>query len=179
MRFVMRLIGRLVTLVLNVLEHTSLGLGVLFFAIMTGMAFSGVIMRYFFQMGFTGQTAIMSLLMTGGVFLGVASVTRDNSHIRISFFADKLLGQKRAARVGATIENIAGVMACGFLTYQAVRWVLLGYRAGAPFWMPRLILLVGMALLTIFYTERLVRQIIFGHADETEDSNQTGETEDI
>ena len=120
--------------------------------------------------------------MTWGVFLGVASITRDNSHIRVSFFADKILGQEKASRVGITLENITGVAACGFLTYLSTRWILFSYQAGTTLWVPRLAVLIGTALLTIFYVERLIKQIKSYRAQRTpeqEGGKKTGDGEYI
>jgi len=155
----MRLLGRLIALVLNLLEKSSLTIGILFFASITVIAVIGVIMRYTVHQPIQWETQILTMLMAWGVFLGLASVTRNNSHIRISFFADKLLGRRRAAWAGSFIESFVGFCACSFLAYLSGRWILLSATHNALLWQPRLGIAIGMALMAVFYAERLIRHL--------------------
>ncbi|MFC2059427.1 TRAP transporter small permease [Chloroflexota bacterium] len=70
--------------------------------------FLAVILRYVFHIHLSWTDETTTHMMTWGVFLGVASVSRANSHIRIGFFAEKMLGARRAAIVWTTTENVIG-----------------------------------------------------------------------
>jgi TRAP-type C4-dicarboxylate transport system permease small subunit len=176
----MRFVKRFLTLFLDVLDYSSTGAGVFFFSVMTAIAFVSVILRYFFEIHILWETQILPFLFIWGVFLGAASVTRDNSHIRVNFFAEKIFGEKRAVKVWTTVENIAGLAASIYITQLSFRWVQDEIETGAIIvsrpsygaWIPHMGIMIGMGLVAIFYAERLVRQILLWRTPETKAENE-------
>ncbi|MFC1963026.1 TRAP transporter small permease [Chloroflexota bacterium] len=141
--------------------------GALLFAVMLIMGFVSVILRYFVQLPLSWTEEILSFMMAWGVFLGGGTVVRRYNHIRMSFFAEKLFGTKRAPVVWTALENVVGFGATIFLSYHSYRWVLFTYRTGAhaigdipyPFWVVRMVVLIGFGLMGLFYLERIFKQV--------------------
>jgi len=183
----MSFLRRYGTLPLDAMEKLTLSFSALLFAVMTIFAFVAVILRYFFDTGVMWETEVLGYFMAWGVFLGAASVTRENSHVRVSYFADKIFGEKRAPKVSFTLENIIGICACGYLTHIASRWIIRTVESGAigpgdlqyALWIPRLVVVIGLPLMVLYYTERLVKQIISWRTPDTAENEQSEESVDI
>ena len=145
---------------------------------MTSIAFISVILRYGFEIHILWETQILPFVFVWGVFLGAASVTRDHSHIRVSFFAELIFGEKRALKVWTTVENVAGLAACIFITYLSVRWVHAEYVSGAVviskpsygLWIPHLAITIGMGLMSIFSRQQIRKRVVSTPVAETSSS---------
>jgi len=152
---------------LNGLEGMSLWISMFLFAVMFIIMFLAVILRYIFNIHLSWTDETTTHMMTWGVFLGVASVGRANSHIRIGFFAEKILGARRAAIVWTTTENVIGITVATYFAYYGYEWILLSQKFGAKsvgefvysLWILRSVYFIGMVLMAIFYFERIVKQI--------------------
>ena len=163
----MTYIGKAVKYTLDFLEKAPLWFAMLLFLIMTCIAFMGVIMRYTVHSPITWEHEVTSFMMAWGVFLGTATVTRDNSHIRISFFAEKIFGAKRGPEAWSFMEEVMGMGLCGYICYLGGRWIKLSYDTGAAslgdirydLWIPRMAVSIGLALMVVFYTERFVKRL--------------------
>lgn len=113
------------------------------------------IMRYAFTAPTSWSLEINTFLLVYLAIVGAADVLRVQSHIRISFFADKLpVMAQRVVRGGVGLVGVAfcGIMAWrgGLLSYQAWDY---GERVsssfGTPMVFPYGILPIGFGLLTI------------------------------
>jgi len=137
------------------------------FAVMFIIMFLAVILRYIFHINLSWTDETTTHMMTWGVFLGLASVCRTNSHIRIGFFAEKVLGMRRATLLWTTIENVVGITIAIYFAYYGYEWILLSQKFGAKsvgefvysLWIVRSVYFIGMVLMAIFYFERIVKQI--------------------
>lgn len=153
---------------LDLIEVLANSAGVLVIAAIAVVTFVFVIYRYIPQLPPLGWgVELCSLLCLGAVFFGVATVTRRNRHIKMTFFAEFLFKQ-RAPSFMAAAENITGLGICVLLSVLGYRFVHSSYLMGTnaygalkyPLWVPQTMLLVGPALMVIFYLERLIRQIL-------------------
>ncbi|MFC1926146.1 TRAP transporter small permease [Chloroflexota bacterium] len=163
----MRILSKIIRVFLDSAEEISLSAAAFLFAAMLVIGFVSVILRYIVALPLSWTEEILAFMMAWGVFLGGGTIVRRYSHIRMSFFAEKLFGTRRAPVVWTALENLVGLGATTFIAYHAYRWVLHTYRTGAhgigdipyPFWVVRLAVLIGLGLMGLFYLERTVKQI--------------------
>ncbi|MFC2058607.1 TRAP transporter small permease [Chloroflexota bacterium] len=163
----MRILSKVIKVFLNGTEEISLSAAAFIFAVMLVLGFLSVILRYVVHYPFTWTEEILAFMMAWGVFLGGGTVVRRYGNIRMGFFAEKLLGAKRAPVIWTALENLVGLAAITFISYQAYRWILYSYRTGTkgfgdipyPFWVVRLVVLIGFGLMSLFYLERAFKQV--------------------
>jgi len=186
----MKILSRIIKKFLDGAEEVSLSAAALLFATMLGIGFTAVILRYFVQVPLSWTEEILGFMMAWGVFLGGGTIVRRYGHIRLSFFAEKIFGRKRAPVIWTAMENLLGFSATIFIAYHGYRWVLHSYRIGAhgigdvhyPFWVVRMVVVIGLGLMGLFYLERTVKLIqTRGQAGTEEQPSimSTGDTETI
>ncbi|MFC2058117.1 TRAP transporter small permease [Chloroflexota bacterium] len=161
---------RFATKFLDLLQKITVYLAEAFLLIMVALMFAEVIARFFGgSIIMYGQT-ILRGLVAWSVFILIGSVSRENSHIRIGFFAEKLLGE-RAPRIWSILEDIVTLPILIFLIWAAWLWVDFYIAQGLketlfsitglryPSWIPVIIVPIGLGIAAIFYIERIVKQL--------------------
>jgi len=183
----MKILSKIIKMFLYGAEETSLSVAAFLFIAMLGIGFTSVILRYIVQFPLAWTEEILSFMMAWGIFLGGGTIVRRYSHIRLSFFAEKLFGVRRAPVIWTALENLVGLGATTFIAYQGYRWMLFSYRTGAqgigdipyPFWVVRIVVLIGLGLMGLFYLERTVKQIQTRGLAGTEEQPAIMSTEEI
>ncbi|MFC1993653.1 TRAP transporter small permease [Chloroflexota bacterium] len=183
----MKILSSIVKIFLNGAEKISLWAASFLFAAMLGIAFTAVILRYFVHFPLSWTEEILAFMMAWGVFLGGGTVVRRYGHIRLSFFAEKIFGRSRAPVIWTAVENLVGFGATTFVAYHGYRWVLHAYRVGAhgigdipyPFWVVRMVVVIGLGLMGLFYLERIVKQIQTRGRAGTEEQQSIMSTGDV
>ncbi|MFC1926448.1 TRAP transporter small permease [Chloroflexota bacterium] len=167
---------RLVTKSLNILQKTTVYIGEVFLILMMGLMFVEVIYRFWGGSLLPFGHTILTAMVAWSVFLLIGSVSRENGHIRISFFIEKALG-KRAERIWPVLEDVISLPLCVFLVWASWRWVALYMQQGLrqelfqlggftyPSWVPIIIVPIGLSIASVFYLERIVKRIhaLFSH----------------
>lgn len=159
---------RVLVRVLDIIEIAATSAGVLVITAIGLVTFAAVILRYIPQLPPLGWVVeLCTLFVVGAVYFGVATATRRDRHIKMTFFAE-LLFRKRAPYFIAIVENITGLGICVVLCLLGYRFVHFSYVMGLhwygtlsyPVWIPQTMLLVGPALMVLFYLERIIRQLL-------------------
>lgn len=129
------------------------------------------VLRYSAGISFPWTEEVLKALMAWCVLLLLGSVTRNNGHIRMTFFAEKIFGVRRAPAIWTALENVIGVITCGYFTWVGWRWTIFAFEHNIrppttglpwqyPIWVVQIIFFIGMALVTIYYGEKLVMQLL-------------------
>ncbi|MFC1926540.1 TRAP transporter small permease [Chloroflexota bacterium] len=152
------------------LEKLTSGFGVLLVLGMAGILFVATILRYVFNYTIGWSLDMTTFMLTWSVFIVIGSATRRNAHIRIGFFLEMMVGEKRARVISITLENVIGLAMCSFLAWTGYRWIAMTRDQGLsvwstggfkyPVWIPIIVVALGMGLAGIFYLERTIKQIL-------------------
>ena len=123
---------------------------------------------------FGWEEFVLAMLMIALTYFMVGAVIRSDEHIRVSWFAERVFGEKRAQWMWFALEGVIGLLICGYLCYLAADKVLLDYRGGMiehyagfpigwnpPRWAVRLIIPVGMGMAALFYLERCIKLVLW------------------
>jgi len=153
---------------LDFIEMAATSAGVLIITAIGLVTLAAVILRYVPQLPPLGWVVELgSLLAVGAVYFGIATATRRDRHIKMTFFAE-LLFKKRAPYIITIAENIVGIGVCVVLCLLGYRLAHFSYvmefswygTLSYPLWIPQMMLIFGPALMTLFYLERIVRQLL-------------------
>ena len=160
----MKLVRRSLNLLETVTEIWS-GASVL---LITGLMVAAVVLRYTMEGSIVGSWTIMTGLMVWLIFALIGSVSRKDEHIKIGVLAEMVF-RKRARAFRSTLENIVALPLCAYLTWAGWHWVDFRLQQGGreffsstvtyADWIPILILPIGFGIATLFYLERLVKQV--------------------
>jgi TRAP-type C4-dicarboxylate transport system permease small subunit len=170
------------------LDRLSVGAGVLMLVIMLALTFVGVILRYGFSISYSWQEHFIVLMLAWSIFIVVGSSTRSNDHIMIGFLIEKMAGsEERAARIRTALDNVIGLGITIFVTWALYRWTSFSRSLGSdvyvqdvgyyPEWIRRVPVVAGMGLVSFFYVERIVRQLVHltsPRSEEDPDQDDTG-----
>ncbi|MFC1994216.1 TRAP transporter small permease [Chloroflexota bacterium] len=146
-----------------------LGLAVFFLVSVTGLVFINTVLRPITVLPMIWLEDIAMYVVAWSVFILLGAVARRDEHIRVGFFAEKLLGEQRAKSLWTTLENVVGLGFACFLTYHSYRYVVNTYEmhtiryVGTSFsyalWIPRIVVPLGAGILAVLYLERTLRQL--------------------
>ncbi len=136
-------------------------------AMLVSLGTAVIILRYVGHVPMGWAETFLALLMVWLVFVSIGLVAREGTHIRFSFFAERIF-HRRASAVWDTLENIIGMVLCGYLAWQFYPWVHFTFVLKSvdinyfqyPLWIPETILPIGFALMGLFYVERTIKQIL-------------------
>lgn len=136
------------------------GVIALLLAIMTLVTFGQVIARYVFNYSFVWALELVTFLFAWLIFLGMAYGVRVGSHIGVDALV-RSLGPRSARFVGA-LATIGCIVYAVILFFGAWRYVAKLHEVGTlaqdmpiALWVPRLVLPLGFALLTLRFLEVL------------------------
>ena len=161
--------------IIEALEKITLWGGQFVLAFMVVTICYDAIMRYLFTAPTSWSLEVNTFLIIYVAIMTAADVQRTDSHIRISFFSDKMgAGAQRVNRaiIGLFGAGFAGIMAWrGFLmTYQAWEY---GERVsssfGTPMVYPYAMLPIGFGLLTIRFALNVLDAITGRDMEDRED----------
>ena len=144
------------------LEHLEEGLIALLMAAMTLVTFVQVVARYVFNYSFVWALELNTVLFAWLIFVGMSYGVRVGAHIGIDAVVRHL---------GRSAARVVGMVAAAFcIAYSLI--VLVGgwtyvakmYDVGIemqdlpiPQWLPRIVVPLGFALLTLRFTQAFVR----------------------
>ncbi len=146
-----------------------------FLALTVVLMFVEVLARYFLNWSIPFALVLIEGMLVWGVFLLVGSVARDDGHVRIGFFIERVLGH-RAKPFYTTVENIFSLVASSFLVYVGYRLIAHEIHTGMKgviipgsgaqgtdfmyyLWVPMLIIPLGFFITSVFYMERIANQV--------------------
>jgi len=122
---------------------------------MMGLTTVDVVMRYLFNSPIAGVYTLCEMLMVGIVYLAIAYVQQQKSHVRVDVIIDRLQGPPRFAfELGTLILALVGF---SIMTWQAAlsawdAWVTGDYAMGLieyPFWPTKTAMTLGIGLLCL------------------------------
>jgi len=153
---------------LNVVEKATEiwgGASVIMISVLMVLA---VILRYTIGGSIEGSWIIMTLLMVWFTFASIGSISRRDEHIKIGLLAEMVLRQ-RAKAFRYTLENAVALPLCIYMSWAGWHWVDFRIKQGGeeflstgvsiPDWIPILIVPIGFNIATLYYLERLVKQV--------------------
>ncbi|MFC1963749.1 TRAP transporter small permease [Chloroflexota bacterium] len=163
------------------LERATATIGGVFIVGMATLMFVTTFLRYLAGISFPWTEEILKMMMAWSILLILGVVTRRNEHIRMTFFAEKIFGVERAPKVWAWLENLFGIGTYGFFTWVGWRWTMFAYEHNIravttglpwryPLWIIQIAFLVGFGIMTLFYLERIVKQILLWRYTTKKDS---------
>lgn len=164
----MKRAGKLLSYLVELIDKLSTSFGVMAVAIISLLMFIGIFARYFFHASIPFQSHIMLGLQVWMVLLLVGKVARDDEHVRIGTVSDLVL-RKRARVFRRLFEDILALPLSIFLTWAGWHWIdlriqrgdVIQYSANGTYaaWIPILCVFIGFLLASIFYAERLVKDL--------------------
>ncbi|MFC2018119.1 TRAP transporter small permease [Chloroflexota bacterium] len=120
-----------------------------------------------YSVGYTLE--FVKYMMAWSIFVVMGAVTRTNDHIRVSFFPEKLLGERRGAVFMYVTENLVALGMCIYFTIHAYRFIIESYNSdfvehsiggwNYQMWIIRIGILVGFLFASLFYFERTMKMI--------------------
>lgn len=128
-----------------------------------GLMFYQVLSRYFFGFSLYWAEEIVRYLVIWSNFIGASILIKDNEHINVDFFVDKLKDEHKAIMEQAT--NILGACYSLFLLLTGVTLVMEALSNGSisdsrletPMWIPYIIMPLAGFLITCRYVQRIIR----------------------
>ncbi len=133
---------------------------------MMGLTTVDVVLRYLFNSPIAGVYTLCEMLIVGIVYLAIAYVQQQKSHVRVDIFIDHLHGSPRIAFELSTLILALvsfSIMAwqCGLLAWDA--WVTGDYEMGLieyPFWPPKSAMTLGIILLCLRFVTDIKNYIL-------------------
>lgn len=136
----------------------------IFFISGLGLIFYGVILRYVFKAPRPWVEEISMYCVLWGILFGLSIALRNNQHIAIDLFYDKL--SPTLKRVVDIIANFVGVVFCVCLVYYSAILVISTHKTGMvsmtvgiPMWLVYLILPLSGFFFLIRFIERFVKNM--------------------
>jgi TRAP-type C4-dicarboxylate transport system permease small subunit len=134
----------------------------------------------------TGWTLeIVGFMIVWSIFVMIGPVAKWDMHIKVNYFPEKLLGERRGASFIRMMENLTGLAVCIFMSIHTYRWIIetvnnplgTGMLSSAgwvyPLWLLRLGLFVGFVSISFIYFQRTLKWIV----DVVTQKEQAGELE--
>jgi C4-dicarboxylate transporter DctQ subunit len=134
----------------------------LLLAVMTGVTFVQVVLRYVFNYSMVWALEFVTFLFGGLIFLGMAYGVRVGSHIGVDALV-KAMGPRAARVAGAAAAALCAaygvIVFVGSWQYVAKMYAIGIDAQDLPIqqWIPRVVLLVGYGLLVIRFVEVFYR----------------------
>lgn len=133
---------------------------------MMGLTTVDVALRYFFNSPIAGVYILCEMLIVGIVYLAIAYVQQQKSHVRVDIFIDRLQGPPRLAFELATL--ILALVSFSLMAWQAGRlawdaWVTGDYAMGLieyPFWPTKSAMTFGIGLLCLRFVTDIKNHIL-------------------
>jgi tripartite ATP-independent transporter DctM subunit len=133
---------------------------------MMGLTTVDVVLRYLFNSPIAGVYTLCEMLMVGIVYLAIAYVQQQKSHVRVDIFIDRLQGPPRLAFELSTL--ILALVAFSLMAWQAGlqawdAWVTGDYAMGLieyPYWPTKSVMTLGIALLCLRFVTDIKADIL-------------------
>jgi TRAP-type C4-dicarboxylate transport system permease small subunit len=139
------------------------GLLVLMLCAMIIMACLQIILRNFFDTGFSWADPMLRMMVLWIGLIGAMVATRQDNHISIDILT-RYMSQRARTMKQLLTDLFAGVV-CGVLAYHSMRFLLQDYQANVmafadvPAWIFEIIMPVGFTVMCLRYLLRLVSGI--------------------
>jgi TRAP-type C4-dicarboxylate transport system permease small subunit len=117
------------------------------------LASSQILLRNVFETGISWADPTLRLLVLWLSLLGAMAATRDNNHISIDLLSRFL--SRKLKRLAQRLTDLFAGIVCGFLAWNAGRFVLFEWEDGAelfaslPAWVGELILPLGFGVMAL------------------------------
>ena len=133
---------------------------------MMGLTTVDVVLRYVFNSPIPGVYTLCEMLIIGIVYLAIAYVQQQKSHIRVDIFIDRIEGPPRFAFELATL--ILALVSFSLMAWQSGllawdAWVTGDYEMGLieyPFWPPKSVMTVGLVLLCLRFITDIKNMVV-------------------
>jgi tripartite ATP-independent transporter DctM subunit len=133
---------------------------------MMGLTTVDVALRYVFNSPIPGVYTLCEMLIVGIVYLAIAYVQQQKSHVRVDVFIDRLRGSPRLAFELATL--ILALVGFSLMTWQAGllawdAWVTGDYAMGLieyPFWPTKFAMTLGIGLLCLRFVTDIKHYVV-------------------
>ena len=147
-------------------ERVANGVAASLVAFMMGLTTVDVVMRYVFNSPIPGVYTLCEMLIVGIVYLAIAYVQQQKSHVRVDVFIDRLRGSPRLAFELATL--ILALVGFSLMTWQAGllawdTWVTGDYAMGLieyPFWPAKFAMTLGIGLLCLRFVTDIKHYVV-------------------
>lgn len=144
------------------IERFEEGVIAFLLAAMTVVTFTQVVARYVFNYSFVWAVELTGVMFGGLIFIGMAYGVRVGAHIGVDAFVKSL--SRGAARVAGMIATVLCIVYAVIVTVGGAIYVKKMYDVGILMqdlpvsqWIPRAVLPLGFALLTLRFAQVLVR----------------------
>ncbi|OGA99601.1 MAG: C4-dicarboxylate ABC transporter permease [Burkholderiales bacterium RIFCSPHIGHO2_12_FULL_69_20] len=144
------------------IEHLEEGLIAFLLATMTAVTFGQVVARYVFNYSFVWAHELTGVMFGGLIFFGMSYGVRMGVHIGVDAFVKSL--SRGAARVVGMVATSLCVVYAVIVTVGGWIYVRKMYEVGIEMqdlpiaqWIPRMVLPLGFALLTLRFAQVLWR----------------------
>ncbi|MFC2058226.1 TRAP transporter small permease [Chloroflexota bacterium] len=144
-------------------------LGVSILVAMTGLILVNTLSRTIVVLPIGWLEDVVTVAVAWSVFLLLGPVAKRDSHIRVGFFMQKVLGIQRASSAWRALECVFGFGIAAYLSYYGYYWLILSYdmhtisySAGGfwyPVWITRTVVPMGMGILAFLYLSRGLCQL--------------------
>jgi len=132
---------------------------------MMGLTTVDVALRYLFNSPIAGVYTLCEMLMVGIVYLAIAYVQQQKSHVRVDVLIDRLQGPPRLAFELATL--LLALVGFSLMTWQSAllawdAWVTGDYAMGLieyPFWPTKSAMTLGIGLLCLRFVTDITTYI--------------------
>ena len=133
---------------------------------MMGLTTVDVVMRYVFNAPIPGVYTLCEMLIVAIVYLAIAYVQQQKSHVRVDVFIDHLQGPPRLAFELATL--ILALVGFSLMTWQAGllawdAWVTGDYAMGLieyPFWPTKFAMVLGIGMLCLRFVTDIKHYVV-------------------
>jgi len=133
---------------------------------MMGLTTVDVVLRYVFNSPIPGVYTLCEMLIIGIVYLAIAYVQQQKSHIRVDIFIDQIEGPPRFAFELATL--ILALVSFSLMAWQSGilawdAWVTGDYEMGLieyPFWPPKTVMTIGLVLLCLRFVTDIKNMVV-------------------
>jgi TRAP-type C4-dicarboxylate transport system permease small subunit len=145
---------------ISVIENSLL---VLLLCAMIIMASLQIILRNFFDTGFSWSDPLLRMMVLWLGLMGAMVATRENNHISIDILTRYM--PQRARAIKQVVTDVFACIVCGVLAYHSIRLLLQDFAAGVsafadiPAWIFEIILPVGFSVMCLRYLLRLITGI--------------------
>ena len=147
-------------------ERVANGVAAAIVVFMMGLTTVDVVMRYVFNSPIPGVYTLCEMLIVGIVYLAIAYVQQQKSHVRVDVFIDRLKGPPRLAfELGTLILALVGfalmTWQAGLLAWDA--WVTGDYAMGLieyPFWPTKFAMTFGIGILCLRFVTDISNQVL-------------------
>ena len=110
-------------------------------------------------------TEFAGFFLVGTTFLGLAASLKDDEHIRVLLFLQRLSPRNKA--IAEAIACVIAIALCSVLAWNTILLLEESWRFNdvsigiipVPLWIPQLPMVIGICILTIAFADRLINSI--------------------